>query len=86
MSIGNKPWLWLIASLCISGVCGPGMLLWHEEIDEVKLFIPVNSVLRSDAAWVRNHFKDELRYESIIVTAPNVLDPEVIRMVMNEQK
>ncbi|KAK0090682.1 hypothetical protein PV325_008019 [Microctonus aethiopoides] len=81
LSIGNKPWLWLIASLCISGVCGPGMLLWHEEIDEVKLFIPVNSVLRSDAAWVRNHFKDELRYESIIVTAPNVLDPEVIRMI-----
>ncbi|XP_008554169.2 patched domain-containing protein 3 isoform X1 [Microplitis demolitor] len=81
LSIGNKPWVWLIASLCISGVCGPGLSLWREEVDPIKSFIPVDSIIRKDAAWVKEHFNGDLRYESIIVTAPNVLDPQVLEAI-----
>ncbi|CAD6227822.1 GSCOCG00006280001-RA-CDS [Cotesia congregata] len=81
LSIGNKPWVWLITSLCISGVCGPGLSFWREEIDEVKSFIPVDSIVRKDAAWVKEHFNEDLRYESIIITAPNVLDPQVLQAI-----
>ncbi|KAH0545741.1 patched domain-containing protein 3-like isoform X1 [Cotesia glomerata] len=81
LSIGNKPWVWLITSLCISGVCGPGLSFWREEIDEVKSFIPEDSIVRKDAAWVKEHFNEDLRYESIIITAPNVLDPQVLQAI-----
>lgn len=47
----------------------------------MEMFVPYDSILRKDAALVRNHFHDDFRYESIIVTAPNVLDPEVLRSV-----
>ncbi|XP_011308362.1 patched domain-containing protein 3 isoform X2 [Fopius arisanus] len=81
LSIGNNPWLWLITSLCLSGVCGSGMSLWREEVDDVELYIPMKAALRSDASWVKEHFKDELTYASILVTASNVLDPEVLRSI-----
>lgn len=80
-SIATKPWLWLIISLCLNIVCGLGLLLWKEEIDEIELYVPMDSVIRKDASWVKEHFRDDLRHESIIVAAPNVLDPEVLRSV-----
>ncbi|XP_046427563.1 patched domain-containing protein 3-like isoform X1 [Neodiprion fabricii] len=79
VSIATRPWLWLIISFCISAVCGPGFLFWAEEVDDVELFMPLDSIVRADAAWVKEHFRDDLRYESIIVTAPNVLDSEVLQ-------
>lgn len=81
LSIGKRPWLWLIISFCISAICGPGLLFWTEELDDVELFMPIDSIVRKDANWVKENFRDDLRYESIIVTAPNVLDPEVLRAV-----
>lgn len=80
-SIATKPWLWLTISLCLNLICGLGLLLWKEEIDEVELYMPKDSIFRKDATWVKEHFRDDLRHESVIVTAPNVLDPEVLRSV-----
>ncbi|XP_076280248.1 patched domain-containing protein 3 isoform X1 [Lasioglossum baleicum] len=81
LSIGKKPWLWLLVSFCVNCVYAPGMLLWREEIDDVELFVSEDSIIRQDAKWVRSHFRDDFRYESIIVTAPNVFDPEVLRSI-----
>ncbi|KAL6427288.1 hypothetical protein ACFW04_008694 [Cataglyphis niger] len=86
LSIATKPWLWLIISLCLNLVCGLGMLLWKEEIDEVELYMPMDSVIRKDAAWVKEHFRDDLRHESIIIVAPNVLEPEVLRSIRDIEK
>lgn len=68
-------------SFCVNCLCAPGMLLWREEIDDVELFVPDDSIIRTDAAWVKTHFRDEFLYESIIVTAPNIFDPEVLHSV-----
>lgn len=81
LSIGKRPWLWLLVCFCINCICAPGLYFWREEFDDIELFVPENSVIRSDAAWVKTHFRDDFRYESIIVTAPNVLEPEVLRSV-----
>ncbi|XP_011693450.1 PREDICTED: patched domain-containing protein 3-like isoform X2 [Wasmannia auropunctata] len=48
--------------------------------------MPINSVFRKDAAWVKEHFRDDLRHESVIVTAPNVLDPEVLRSIRDIER
>ncbi|KAK2583937.1 hypothetical protein KPH14_001198 [Odynerus spinipes] len=81
LSIGNKPWVWLLVSLCINCICCPGMIFWKEEVDDLELCVPVHSRVRMDAIWVQEHFRDDLRYESIIITAPNVLEPEVLRSI-----
>ncbi|CAL7946435.1 unnamed protein product [Xylocopa violacea] len=81
LSIGKRPWLWLLVSFCMNCICAPGLLFWREELDDIELFMPENSVVRNDAVWVKTHFRDDFRYESIIVTAPNVLEPEVLRSI-----
>ncbi|KOC68201.1 Patched domain-containing protein 3, partial [Habropoda laboriosa] len=81
LSIGKRPWLWLLVAFCINCLCAPGMIFWKEELDDVELFVPQDSVIRTDADWVKTHFRDDFRYESIIVTAPNVLEPEVLRSI-----
>ncbi|XP_032681193.1 protein patched homolog 3-like isoform X3 [Odontomachus brunneus] len=48
--------------------------------------MPIGSVFRKDAAWVKEHFRDDLRHESIIITAPNVLDPEVLRSIKDIER
>lgn len=68
-------------TLCLNLVCGLGLLLWKEETDEVELYVPTDSVIRKDALWVEEHFRDDLRPENIIIVAPNILDPEVLRSV-----
>nr|XP_012227494.1 PREDICTED: patched domain-containing protein 3-like [Linepithema humile] len=80
-SIATKPWVWLMISVCLNFVCGFGLLFWREETDDVELFLPDGSTIRKDAAWVKEHFRDDLRYESILITAPNVLDPKVLRSI-----
>lgn len=85
-SIATKPWLWLIISLCLNLVCGLGLLLWKEEIDELELYVPMDSIIRKDATWVKEHFRDDLRHESIIIVAPNVLEPEVLRSIRDIEK
>ncbi|XP_014480960.1 PREDICTED: patched domain-containing protein 3-like [Dinoponera quadriceps] len=86
LSIATKPWLWLIISLCLNVICGFGLLLWKEKVNEVELYMPIGSVFRKDAAWVKEHFRDDLRHEIIIVTAPNVLDPEVLRSIQDIER
>ncbi|XP_011861607.1 PREDICTED: patched domain-containing protein 3-like isoform X1 [Vollenhovia emeryi] len=86
LSIATRPWLWLIISLCLNLICGFGLILWREEIDEVELYMPVDSIFRKDAAWVKEYFRDDLRHESLIVTAPNVLDPEVLRSIRDIER
>ncbi|XP_066595690.1 patched domain-containing protein 3-like isoform X2 [Prorops nasuta] len=81
LSIGKKPWQWILFSIGVSLVCGPGLSLWKEELDDVELFLPKDSQVRYDAAWVKEHFQHDLRYESIIVTAPNVLEPQVLQTI-----
>ncbi|PBC29212.1 Patched domain-containing protein [Apis cerana cerana] len=81
LSIGKRPWLWLLVCFCINCICAPGLIFWREELDDIELFVPQDSIIRNDAAWVKTHFRDDFRYESIIVTAPNVLEPEVLRSI-----
>ncbi|XP_072753049.1 patched domain-containing protein 3 isoform X2 [Anoplolepis gracilipes] len=85
-SIATKPWLWLIISFCLNLVCGLGLLFWKEEIDPVELYMPIDSVIRKDAMWVKEHFREDLRHEDIMITAPNVLDVEILRTMQDIER
>lgn len=81
LSIGTRPWIWLLSSLLVSLLCGSGLAMFKEELDDMMLFVPADDPVRQDAKWVKEHFKEDFRFESVIVTAPNVLDPKVLTAV-----
>lgn len=58
-----------------------GVLRFHQEKDPVKLWIPHNSDFIHDTHWLMQQFREGYRVESILVTAPNVLEPHVLQKV-----
>jgi len=80
-AIGTRPLLFLLLSLTICLASSLGLVFWKEEVDDVQLFMPVDSHVRRDASWVERNFRDEMRFESVIVEAENVLTPAVLASV-----
>ncbi|GLH16929.1 Uncharacterized protein GBIM_21783, partial [Gryllus bimaculatus] len=78
LCLGTHPLKALCGSLAACLAASFGLLLWHEELNDVELFMPRDSHVRRDAAWVQANFEDEMRFESVIVEADNVLDPAVL--------
>ena len=60
---------------------GGGLALWREEHDEVALWTTEDSRIRYNSRWVNRHFSDDVRYESVIITADNVLSRDVLLFV-----
>ncbi|KAJ9585968.1 hypothetical protein L9F63_020382, partial [Diploptera punctata] len=79
--IGTRPVTFLLLSLAICVASSFGLTLWKEEVDEIQLFMPKDSEIRMDASWVEDNFRDELRFESVIVEADNVLTPHVLAAI-----
>jgi hypothetical protein len=80
--IGMHPWstIGLALLLCIS--LGGGLFFWTEEHDDVALWTTTDSPVRFNSQWVKTHFSDDFRYESVIVAADkNILRPDVLVLV-----
>nr|CAD7427006.1 unnamed protein product [Timema monikensis] len=77
-AIGSHPLVSLGLSTILLIAAGLGLLSWVEEVDNVELFMPHTSRVRADALWVEEHFEDDVRFESVIVEADNVLDKDVL--------
>ena len=60
---------------------GLGVLRFYQEKDPIKLWIPRNSDFIRDANWLKNQFREGYRLQSILITAPNVLEPQVLQKV-----
>ncbi|CAB3369749.1 Hypothetical predicted protein [Cloeon dipterum] len=77
--IGAHPVLVLVASVALCGVTSIGLMFWRQQLNDLELFLPEDSPIRRDAAWVDKWFSEEMIFESVIIIADNVLDQEVIR-------
>ena len=58
-----------------------GVLRFYQEKDPIKLWIPRNSDFIRDTYWLKNQFREGYRLQSILITAPNVLEPQVLQKV-----
>ncbi|XP_059490880.1 patched domain-containing protein 3-like [Neocloeon triangulifer] len=79
--IGAHPVLVLAASVALCGLTSIGLMFWRQQLNDLELFLPEDSPIRRDAAWVDKWFSEEMVFESVIVVADNVLDQEVIRTI-----
>ena len=55
-----------------------GLLNYKSEGNPYKLWIPKDSDFVKNTDWLWNHYPPNTRFHSVIVTAPNVLNPDVI--------
>lgn len=60
-----------------------GFLRFKTEKDPLKLWIPKNSKFLADTEWLVSTFKEGLRMEHSLITAPNVLHPDVLTRLLD---
>jgi len=63
--------------LLIPALCSIGLLSFKEESNPYKLWIPQDSDYIKDHEWLWENYPPEIRFNSIILTAENVLTPKI---------
>ncbi|XP_055641683.1 protein patched homolog 3-like [Toxorhynchites rutilus septentrionalis] len=76
--IANNPWRTIALSWFVVALCSVGFIRFHKEKSPMKLWVPQNSKFLHDTNWLIEHFKEGNRIEAVILTAPDVLTPEVL--------
>ncbi|XP_052280398.1 protein patched homolog 3-like isoform X3 [Dreissena polymorpha] len=78
LHVARHPYLVILVCLLVCGLCGLGLLKFEQTSDDAKLWVPVNSRVLPEKAWMENHFPEQFRYTSVIITASNILTPAVL--------
>ena len=71
----------IVAAILICIITSLGNLCWYEELDEVELFLSQDSTIRKNSIWVRENFPDDIRFESMIIVADNIIRPDIFQAV-----
>ena len=58
-----------------------GLYFFHQEKNPVKLWVPQDSDFVRDTEWMFKQFEQGLRIENMILTADNILEPQVLTKV-----
>lgn len=62
-----------------------GFLRFHQEKNPIKLWLPSKSSFLKQTDWLMNTFQKAYRPEEMIITAPDILTPEVLNEVVNNE-
>ncbi|KXJ77899.1 hypothetical protein RP20_CCG006239, partial [Aedes albopictus] len=76
--VASNPWRTIIACWLTVAVCSLGFLRFHHQRDPLKLWVPQESKFLRDTKWLIDNFQEGNRIETVMLTAPDVLTPEVL--------
>ncbi|CAG0884240.1 unnamed protein product [Darwinula stevensoni] len=78
--LAHRPWTFILATVIFSSCLISGILHWREEEGgTVKAwFAPGTPLYRTDR-WIKKNFPNLVRYETIILSGPNILIPEYFK-------
>ncbi|XP_055549152.1 patched domain-containing protein 3-like [Wyeomyia smithii] len=79
--IAKNPWRTIVISWLVVACCSLGFFQFHKEKSPMKLWIPHNSKFLHDTNWLTEHFEEGNRIETVMLTAPDVLTPEVLQQL-----
>jgi hypothetical protein len=65
----------------MSAICGLGMIRFELKDSSAPIWIPEDSVELKNQDWVEEHFPLKYRYNMFIITADNILTPQVLQQV-----
>lgn len=72
-----------MSSWMLMSICCIGLMFFNIEKDPMKLWIPQDSRYILDTEWIMQTFQTGYREQSILITAPDVLRPEVLHQVIH---
>lgn len=81
--VSSHPIYTIIGCLLLTLVCGLGMLNFHIENRPFKLWLRRDSPFALNTNWLHEHVMSPLRPSLALVTADNVLEPEVMQTLLN---
>ncbi|CAL8090383.1 unnamed protein product [Orchesella dallaii] len=81
--IGLTPVPFIVACVIITVVCGIGLFRFTPENRPDKLWIPWNSEFVKDTEWLNKNFPSPFRFHYAIITADDVLQPNVLDVLLD---
>jgi hypothetical protein len=80
-AVATHPYKFIGGCLLLTFVCGLGLFNFTHENRPDRLWIPRESEFAQNTEWLRDNFPSPIRSSWALVTAENVLLPEVMRAV-----
>lgn len=87
VTVARHPWKTIVGTLSFVLLSGAGLMRFHLEKNPINLWIPPESDFYYDTNWYIDTFGTGIRMQRVIVSADDVLQPEVLRTlhdVINE--
>merc|ERR1711892_1406909 len=84
--VAKYPLIFISITLMIPALSCIGLLKFKTENNPYKLWIPQNSDYLRNHEWLWEHFPDDIRFNSVIITADNVLTPETMKKLLQVHK
>ena len=75
--VAKQPLVFVPICVVLCGFLSIGLLNFTTEVNPYKLWIPSKSDFVRNTDWLWKNFPPDTRYHSVIVTADNVLKPDV---------
>lgn len=79
--VSSYPYYFIVGCLIFTSICGLGLVNFTLENRPDKLWIPRDSSFALNTEWLRDNFPSPVRQSHVIVTAENVLDPSIMKLV-----
>lgn len=83
VNIAKHPWRTILLTWTFVLLSCFGLWRFHIEKNPFKLWVPPDSDFFLDTNWYIDKFGTSVRFQKILVTADNVLDPEVFKIMNN---
>ncbi|CAH0729251.1 unnamed protein product, partial [Brenthis ino] len=81
--VARHPWRVIIATWVFVVLSCGGLFTFHIEKNPMKLWVPPDSDFFYDTNWYINNFGTNFRLQKLLITADNVLDPNILQFVHN---
>ncbi|CAB3239013.1 unnamed protein product [Arctia plantaginis] len=76
--VAKHPWKTVTLTLCFVSLSCIGVLKFHIEKNPMNLWVPPDSDFFQDTNWYIDNFGTGFRLQKVIITANEILDPQVL--------
>jgi predicted RND superfamily exporter protein len=81
-TVAQHPWRTIFIAWLSVACISLGLFHIRLESHTLKTLLPTDYKFVRDTDWFLNNFNELIRTENVIIQAPNVLEPEVLRKIM----
>lgn len=82
-TVAYNPWTTILVCCAFVVLSAFGFFRFRTEKDPLKLWIPQDSKFLKDTEWLVSTLKEGVRVEHSLITAPNVLHPDVLSRLLD---